>query len=293
MKIISQRVLLYLSLIGMGIYTACSPGPNTSAPRGGKGLTIADSDRYKKPVFDSVTIDKEIFFAEVRNHEDSLVRLSLDLYSPYGDPEEKRPVVVWVHGGGFRSGTKTQKYIVTLATAFARRGYVSLSPDYRLRKDPKEDMMSTIDEAAEDVMKAIGWIRENSDNYGIDKDYIIVAGGSAGGILSTNLCYKDASEGSAWDKNGLVAFVNLWGSPDREGMNKIVDRNDPPTIFIHGVADTIVPYSNCLWLSRELANAGVEYELFPIEGAGHTPVDHMDDIVENISSFLYGKVTGK
>lgn len=242
--------------------------------------------QYIKPVFDSITIKKDIFFAEVTNFYGANEKLKLDVYSPAGDKEKSRPAILWVHGGGFSEGSKTQSYIVTLANQFAKKGYVCLSADYRLRKNPAEDITTTINDAVDDIMKALVWVRENSEMYGINKNQIIIGGGSAGGILSTNLCYRDGSDTLPWDKSGLIAFVNLWGSPDQNKMDKRIDSNDPPTIFVHGMADSIVPYNNCLWLSGLLDKADVKYKVFAIKGAGHTPVDHIDDIVTNIAIFL-------
>ncbi len=170
---------------------SCNCSRKDKAIQGGGSLIMKDSLRYKKPVFDSVTIEKDICFAEVTTNKDSLEKLYLDVYTPAGDKEANRPAILWVHGGGFRAGDKTQGYIVTLANEFAKRGYVSISTDYRLRDNPKEDMEGTLNDAVNDVMMALSWVRENGEKYGINKNYIAIGGGSAGGILSTNLCYKD------------------------------------------------------------------------------------------------------
>ncbi len=245
-----------------------------------------DTLRYISPIFDSVEIVKDIFFAEVINEKKNSEKLFLDIYSPYGDKEKKRPAILWVHGGGFTEGTKTQGYIKSLAYAFAQRGYVSVSANYRLRRNPAEDMTGTINDAMEDIMKALDWIRKNNEIYGINKNCIAIGGGSAGGILSANLCYKDATRTSPWDKSGLIAFINLWGSPDKLRIDKILDVNDPPTIFIHGTNDTVVPFINCRRLSGALDSVGVKNRVFAIEGAGHTPSEHMENIIENIIIFL-------
>lgn len=280
-------VVLYVLMI------ECGSGSGKMPPQETGDLIIFDSLRYIKPVFDSVEVKKNIFFAEVINHKDSLEKLYLDIYQPFGDSIKNRPAILWVHGGGLRIGTKTQGYITKLANAFAKRGYVSVSTDYRLRNNPKEDITGTINDAIQDVMKALDWIRINSEEYGINNNNIIIGGGSAGGKLSTILCYNDATDSTAWNKNGIIAFINLWGSPNKELMNKTVDINDPPTIFIHGTADSIVPYSNCQWLSGLVKNAGIKHEVFTIDGAGHTPVDHLEDIVEKIAGFLYEILTAK
>lgn len=250
------------------------------------GLIRKEARGCEKPVFDSVIVDRNIIFAQVVNERDSSENLCLDVYRPSGDEKKNRPVILWVHGGGFREGSKTQGYVAALAHAFAQRGYVSVSTDYRLRKNPGENMTATINDAVDDVMKALEWIRKNSSEYGIDKHRIIVGGGSAGGILSTHLCYRDASDSLCWNKSGLIAFINLWGGPAGGQTDRIIDKNDPPTLFIHGTADTIVPYVNSLRMSWKLNKAGVKNKVCAIEGAGHTPIGHMKDIIENIGAFL-------
>lgn len=283
-------ILLIVLLSFIIVACNCNKKCNISVE---KSSIIKDSVRYIKPIFEELTVEKDILFAEVMNSKDSLEKLHLDIYMPAGDSLTDRAAILWVHGGGFRAGDKMQGYIFKLANEFAKRGYVCISTDYRLRENPKDDMEGTIADAVSDVMKALIWVKCNSEKYGINRNYIAIGGGSAGGILSTNLCYRDANETETLDKSGVFAFINLWGSPNSDRMDKVIDKNDPPTILIHGMADTIVPYANCEWLSGELEKAGVRYTVYPIEGAGHTPVEHMDEIVKQIENFLYAILSGK
>lgn len=244
-------------------------------------------DRYILPVFKELNVIKDIPFTSVKNENDSLLTLHLDVYQPLEDTTKNRPALLLVHGGGFRGGDKMQGYIFRLANEFAKRGYVCISVDYRLRKDPWADREGTISDAVSDVMEALDFIRDNSEKYGINKDYIAIAGGSAGGILSNNLCYKDRNDDQVWDKSGIMAFVNLWGSPVEENMFADIDNTDPPTLIVHGVADSIVHYTNTIRIASELTEAQVEHAVFPIMEAGHTPIAHMDEIVERMAGFLY------
>jgi acetyl esterase/lipase len=266
---------------------ACTRQQNEQSSYSIKRIDLSDTSRYAEQVFDSVKVEKDILFARVVNHKDALVELRLDVYEPFGDSCKNRPVILWVHGGGFTGGTRTQSYISILANAFTRRGYVSVSTDYRLRSNPGEDIKGTIDDAVEDVIQALVWIRKNSEKYGINKDHIIIGGGSAGGILSTNLCFSGPADPPTRDKSGLIAFVNLWGSPHKNRMYATIDESDPPTILIHGKADSVVPFSNCRWLAGRLDSAGVKNEVFAIEKAGHTPVAHIEKIESEIAAFLY------
>ncbi len=247
-----------------------------------------ESVRYLHPIFENVDVQKDIVFGEVVNYEGETENLLLDVYTPVGDTEINRPAILWIHGGGFRYGNdKTQMYIVAMANRFARRGYVGVSIDYRVRQNPREDIEGTLSHALEDAMSGLNWLRDNSDKYNIDKEKIIVGGGSAGGMIAVILCYKDGTDSEKWDKSGIIGLVNLWGSPDPSWRISMVDKNDPPTIIVHGTEDPLVPFINSELLMKELERHKVKCEIIPIDGAGHTPAGHMDDFAVKIAHFLY------
>lgn len=248
----------------------------------------SDSVRYLNPVFETIDIKQDIEFGEVINFRGNTEKLLLDVYSPAGDSLKNRPVILWIHGGGFRIGNdKSQRYIVTMASEFAKRGYVCLSINYRVRTNPKDDKPGTLTDALEDAMTGLNWLRNNAEKLNIDKTKIIVGGGSAGGRVAVNLCYKDQTETEKWDKSGIVGLVDLWGSPDQSWRMFEVDKNDTPAIIVHGTEDQSVLFANSEQLIKELKSSGVKYELVKIEGEGHTPTSHMDDFIVNISHFLY------
>jgi acetyl esterase/lipase len=259
-----------------------------SSPSKTQQNQLSEKTRYLDRTFKEFDIQKDIKFAESVNEKGELENLKLDIYTPQGDKQLNRPVILWIHGGGFRPGNdKSQSYIVELAKRFSMKGYVGLSVDYRIREQPRENPEETIFDAVEDAGKALLWLRKNADKLKIDPSKIIVAGGSAGGILGTNLCLNDNKNIPGVDKNGIIAFVNLWGSPSAEWGEPDVDENDPPTIIIHGTEDELVAYDNSVKLKAELDKNNVRNELVTIAGAGHTPVKHMDGFEVNISRFLF------
>ncbi|WP_339712611.1 alpha/beta hydrolase [uncultured Kriegella sp.] len=232
-------------------------------------------------------IEKDVVFGETMNYKGEKEMLMLDIYSPLEMVAKKRPAIMWMHGGGFGPNyDKSQRYIVEMATRFAKRGYVCLSINYRVRENPKDDKTGTINDALEDAMKGLNWIRENSKKLGIDKSKIVIGGGSAGGILGNNFCYRDGAKDKKWDKSGILAFINLWGSPDESWGKYSIDKNDPPMIIVHGTEDASVPYGNSLQIIKRLNEVKVKNELIAIEGAGHTPASHMDDFEVKIATFL-------
>ncbi|MBT3385654.1 MAG: alpha/beta hydrolase [Prolixibacteraceae bacterium] len=239
-----------------------------------------------------IKIEKDIVFGESVNFKGENEKLLLDIYSPTEGVAKNRPVILWMHGGGFRIGNdKSQKYIVAMSERFAKRGYVCLSINYRVRENPRDDQTGTVSDALEDAMKGLNWLRENSEKLGVDKSKIVIGGGSAGGILGNNFCYREGTNSEKWDKTGIVAFVNLWGSPDVSWGEFIIDKNDPPTFIVHGTEDPLVPFVNSKEIVKRLNSAGVKNELFAIEGAGHTPAGHMDDFELSIAKFLKEIIT--
>lgn len=250
-------------------------------------FSIVYGNKKQETLLEGLLVEENIQFGKTVNFKGEKEKLTLDIYSPADSKPENRPAIIWMHGGGFRYGNdKQQRYIVEIAKRFAKRGYVCISINYRLRENPRDDKSGTINDALEDAMKGLNWVRKRSKKLGIDKSKIIMGGGSAGGILGSNFCYHDANKKEDWDKSGIVAFVNLWGSPDSSWGKFKIDENDPPTIIVHGTEDASVPYENSKKIIAALQQNGVKNELVTIEGAGHTPAMHMDDFEIKIAAFL-------
>jgi acetyl esterase len=102
----------------------------------------------------------------------------LDVYRP-ADAQEPLPVVMYIHGGGFRILSKDSHWGMGLA--YAKRGYVAFLVNYRLA--PKHRYPA----AVEDVAAALLWIVKHAAEYGGDPSRIILAGESAGANLATSL----------------------------------------------------------------------------------------------------------
>jgi pectinesterase len=103
----------------------------------------------------------------------------LDAFYPAGKSAQKRPAIVIIHGGGWRSGNPAQHH--PLAQHLAAQGYVCFTPNYTLstyRQYP---------EAIYDLKKALRWIVQHADQYHVDTNKIAVLGFSAGGELAAFL----------------------------------------------------------------------------------------------------------
>ena len=174
----------------------------------------------------SVLVDADITYANgLSYHGSSASPLEqpqfLDVYQPDND-DENRPVFMFIHGGGFKGGTKTKPEIVEMADYFAARGWVFVSVDYRTASDlgtieglsseevlalytgiaplewvefslagaetPEQVQQSVAMYAAQrDAKAALRWIVANAATYNINTDYISVGGASAGAITAITL----------------------------------------------------------------------------------------------------------
>jgi acetyl esterase/lipase len=108
-------------------------------------------------------------------------RQVLDVYSPPGAKD--RPVVFWIHGGGWQTGDKTD--VQQKPQAFVDRGFVFVSSNYRLL--PGVDMATIV----RDIAKSIHWVHDHIAEYGGDPDRLLVMGHSAGAQLAALICTDD------------------------------------------------------------------------------------------------------
>jgi acetyl esterase/lipase len=229
--------------------------------------------------------------------------LMLDLYVPEEGPRP-RPVVLWVHGGAWRSGSKERCPALWLT----RHGYAVASINYRLSG------VAQFPAQIHDVKTAIRWLRAQAQKYELDPERVGAWGSSAGGHLVALLGTSDGVEklegkGGHADQSSRVQAVCdffgptdflqmdahsppgspithdassspeslLIGGPIREHPDEVaranpitwVDRDDPPFLILHGDRDPLVPLHQSQLLHAALAQAGVDVTLHVVEGAGH------------------------
>lgn len=102
--------------------------------------------------------------------------LLLDAFYPKAKSKKRRPAIMIIHGGGWRTGSRTQHY--PLAQKLASLGYVCFTPEYRLSTE------ALYPAAVHDLKSALRWMKANAKQYCIDTSKIAVMGFSAGGELA-------------------------------------------------------------------------------------------------------------
>jgi acetyl esterase/lipase len=208
------------------------------------------------------------------------------------------PVVLCIHGGGFRGGTRNGYNALCLK--LARRGFVAVTITYRLA--PKYQFPA----AVYDTKAAVRWLRANAAKYQIDPARIGVTGDSAGGHLAqflgvtANVKEFEGDGGNAGESSSVACVVNEYGPSDlTKSYGKSVDAAEvlplflggdletarlrhiqasplnwvtpdaAPTLILHGTDDKYVAYEQGVWMRDRLQTSGVEVELLTFDGAGH------------------------
>ncbi|MCM4159866.1 alpha/beta hydrolase [Antarcticibacterium flavum] len=247
--------------------------------------------------------------------------LKLDIYSPVNDTMQARPLIVFMHGGGFSGGTRTNEAEVKFAQAAARKGYVAVQISYRLTRKGQsfgcdyeaEGKMNTFKLAAEDFMEAVHFMLKNKTEYRIDPTKIIVGGSSAGAEAVLNAVYNERlmfDDLSRYENIEFAGVFSLAGAI--VDARYIMEENAVPGVFFHGTEDNLVPYGTGPhhWCDRDkpgyimldgsqtiaerLRELDSSYLLFSFEGGKHEhsrmPFDYLPEVFSFFKNvFLKGE----
>ena len=258
--------------------------------------------------------------------------LRLTLYQPKQDTTEARPVVLLIHGGGWKFGTRYQ--CMWYAHRFAEHGYVAVSINYRMM------MKYPFPNCIHDAKAAVRWLRLHAEEYHIDPNRIAALGESAGGHLATLLGttpgkpeFEGAENGGASSAVQAVisiygatdlsyykdpdSIIDLWGITPKfmgrfvgEGKQKdgqdafavaspvnYASKQTPPTLFIHGTDDHMVPFEQSKRFYEKLQSLGVPTKLIAVpdrdHGFDHFHPSERNQIFKEILAFLDKHMSGK
>ena len=231
----------------------------------------------------------------------------LDIYLPETSSEKPLPLIVHIHGGGWRAGSKFPCPVAGMVL----KGYAVASVEYRFSQK------AVFPAQIQDCQAAIRWLRAHAKQYHFDTERLGAIGGSAGGHLSALVGtsggkkafppiggHEDQSDRvqavcdifgpadfttvlqqAAEDKNvknifafntpsdpysGLIsAKLDDKAKADAVSPVHYVSTDAPPFLILHGTHDTLVPYAQSVQLEAALKAQGVPVWLQTLPGAGH------------------------
>ncbi|MFZ2278126.1 MAG: alpha/beta hydrolase [Prosthecobacter sp.] len=233
--------------------------------------------------------------------------LKLDLHRPQG---ENPPLIVYVHGGGWRAGSKEDVPIADLYD----KGFAIASVDYRL------STQALFPAQVHDIKAAIRFLRAKAGLYHINASKVAIIGSSAGGHLAALVGVSNGNpelEGKVGehldqssDVQVIVSFFGasnletilsqstpkgrdfripalkllLGDTPDKKPeLAKLassvthLDKNDPPLLLIHGDADPQMPPQQSQELAKAYESLGLPVTLILLPGSLHGGAEFYDE----------------
>ncbi len=271
--------------------------------------TPCDAGRYSTEIFTAVNVTSAVNYGQNTTFSGANQNLVMDIYQPTGDTETARPLIIWVHGGSFIGGSKSDADVVALSQQFAKRGFVCASIEYRVGMWPIDSVnaIKAVIRAVHDSKAATRFFykdRATANAYKIDTANIFIGGSSAGAVTSLHHAYFDqeceiepfislstlaslggidGNSGNAGYSTEVHGVINLCGAM---ASYAFMEPGDVPICSMHGNEDGTVPYNrgqasvsgfSIMYLdgSRvidEQANViGVQSNFYTYTNGGHVP----------------------
>ena len=291
--LISRKTILLSLLLTLGLLSVSCVLLRSKAEKVPDAPT---QEPVLQPTFDESRLGKanrDVVYCTA----DDGTELLMDVYYPEFN-DGPWPVMLFVHGGGWSSGSKDEFYL----SDFTNLGILSVSINYRLSPEVK------FPAHIEDVKCAVRYLRANAEYYNLDPDRILAAGGSAGGhlvsLLGTTGDSGEFNTGQYLEYSSAVQAVIALSAPTDLGNwicddpqhvesyylyvfdstakcgetdDKIaaaspvtyVSSEDVPFLILAGTADEVVPFQQSEILHQALLDAGISSQLFLVEGGDH------------------------
>ncbi len=268
--------------------------------------------RYLSYVFLGVDSTVNIQYGNAVNYQNVNQNLTLDFYQPQGDVVNKRPLIIYIHGGGFQinQGDKTLPHIKSFCRNFAKKGYVCASIDYRLDTTTSGPGLYTAGmRAMHDARAAVRFFRKYAAAYKIDTTNIFIGGESAGAVTSMLVSYVDnineiypgtvtpytveGSSGNAGFSSNVKACLGLCGF--MWDTTYIDASTDPKLLLMHGTSDPLIDWHQSLNIYTRAQNVGLQNTFKLLNGATHCPwyygltnsLQYFDTLETFTALFLY------
>jgi len=280
-------------------------------------LTAGSVLSQTNPIIDAFP-QGTILHGNVQYNNDTLPKHLLDIYLP-PDAKGKLPLVIFIHGGGWLSNDKyaDMGYMKKTVAEIVSSGFALASIDYRF------STQAVFPAQMLDCNRAVSYLYDNADKYGIDKNNFAVMGFSAGGHLASMVGLSQNNSINTFFMPGTTklfsfkAVVDFYGpaelilfpgnndekSPEslligaaplkRPDLAKAaspvtyVDKNYPPFLIIHGEKDALVDPKQSQLLKAWLDLSGVQNELVIVKDAPHFgAMFDTDDVRNKVMIFL-------
>jgi acetyl esterase/lipase len=218
---------------------------------------------YTKKTHPEISIVQETHSSSVKEKKGVVYcsingrKLALDVFYPADKKKRSGIAVMIIHGGGWRTGNRTQHY--PLAQRLAALGYTCFTPEYRLSTE------ALYPAGVHDLKAAIRWIREHAADYGVKTDQIVAAGFSAGGELASFL----------GTTNGMQQFEGAGCANGQHSQVQAIIDIDGTLSFVHPESgegdDSKSTSAGTYWFGySKKENPAVWTEASPLTHAGAT-----------------------
>lgn len=274
-----RRLALTLALATAAIaVTTAATDPTPAAAIAGT--------RYVDLVFPTTTLQSDVVYATAPDLvSGATTNLLLDVYQPAGDGFTARPVIIAIHGGGFKGGSKAA--VADWSAQWARRGYVVFNINYRLDpgnqcqnlqdgKIPPDQLAAetarctrAVEAAQFDASAAIRWVRAHAATYGIDTTRIAAMGSSAGAVTALHLAYRSDTPGDIGDHDEQDSTIGA--AMAMSGCNyspEAIGPGDAPVAMIHAEYDGAVPFQCAISTANIARSKGLTAETMLWYGEG-------------------------
>lgn len=267
-----------------------------------------DGGRYASNIFEQVSTTPNVQYGSNTSFSGGNTNLFFDFYEGQGDTEEARPLIIWVHGGSFIGGSRTDIDVKTLSERFAKKGFACASISYRLGFFPFDsaNAVRAVVRATQDLKAAIRYFYKDraTDNvYKIDTNNIFIGGSSAGAITALHVAYLD-KECEIRDYLNATVIQQLGGLDGNSGnpgystrvkgvLNGCgalaryswLDAGEVPVASVHGTNDGTVLYNRGIvnpgtplmyldgsrMIHERACAVGVDNQFYTFPNAPHVP----------------------
>lgn len=293
-------------------------------------LPSCDGYRYRNAVFESFDSTLYVQYGENYTMNHVLQNLKMDIFEPTNDTVTKRPLAIFIHGGGFMGGTRQETY--SLCILFALKGYVTATCDYRLIDVPPVDSLTVAEgivQAVSDAKAAVRFFVEDAatgNQYKVDTNYIFISGVSAGGVTASQLAYLDAADAIPAYLSDLISAnggfagnsstnshhtVPIKGVINYSGAlwrKEFISMGEPPLFSVHDSGDMTVPCyhgssdafpfplyvdGSCA-MQQEATLKGIKNDIFVNNAVGHCLYFYssplVDTVIQKSADFMYNLI---